>query len=301
MGRASGRGDVTGEGPGEGPGDAAWTSGLTAGEFTCLRAAGFTPVGPVMGAAVCVREETLEASDLPAWDADPARAARSGAVVRLARLRAMDRLDAECRALGGDGTVGVRVEIGPFPGEVDTLVFRVHGTAVRAEGRVRPPRPFSCDLSAQEFTRLLDAGWIPAGLVLGVARVWVTRPVAARLGRRREIGIWSRAVTGARRHAGRLLAQDAARLGADGVVVSRRDLTIADEGGLGHHVEARFVGTAIAAFGAARPRRPTSPETRLEALLPAPRRPAVPPPSVHPVRVLRLSADAQEPWTGPQG
>jgi hypothetical protein len=47
--------------------------------------------------------------------------------------------------------------------------FKVLGTAVRAEGCPPLARPFACDLSGQDFARLVMAGWVPAGIALGIS------------------------------------------------------------------------------------------------------------------------------------
>jgi uncharacterized protein YbjQ (UPF0145 family) len=145
-----------------------WNSGLSVAEFACLRTTGFEPVGQVMGASVYrVRPWTPIDSKNRYWS--PRFFAGGEWGIYNARRKAMNRLVAECRALGGDGIIAVQVEIGPFQGQEHTLAFRVRGTAVRAHGRVRPLRPFSSDLSAQEFAKLIEAGWVPVELVLGVS------------------------------------------------------------------------------------------------------------------------------------
>jgi uncharacterized protein YbjQ (UPF0145 family) len=277
-----------------GDGHRTWTSGLATAEFACLAAAGFTPVGQVMGASVHTLAPWALTARNPSWP-DAGSSPRSDAahtVLYEARREAMRTMTAECRALGGDGIIAVHVEIGPFHGEERTLAFQVRGTAVRANGAVRPPRPFSSDLSAQEFTALIQAGWVPVELVLGAAlnRLGESLPDApnARLiGRRSELPDLHRVVASTRRSARRALRDDAARTGADGVVVSAADLRVY-EAQHQRYIEARFIGTAIAAFGAARPR----PWSRLERLVPELRRPHPPRPSVRPEPVLRLSADA---------
>src|SRR5260370_34542586 len=86
-------------------------------------------------------------------------------------------MTAECEELGGHGVVGVRLTIGGFP--AGGLEFKAIGTAIRAPGvrpvsawahrGGRPKRPFTSDLSGQDFTKLIIKGWAPAGLALGIS------------------------------------------------------------------------------------------------------------------------------------
>ena len=63
--------------------------------------------------------------------------------------------------------VGVRLTIGSFP--AGGLEFKAIGTAVRAPGGAALREPFTSDLSGQDFAKLIMAGWVPAGLVLGIS------------------------------------------------------------------------------------------------------------------------------------
>ncbi|MFE3583407.1 heavy metal-binding domain-containing protein [Streptomyces vinaceus] len=72
-----------------------------------------------------------------------------------ARKRALARAVDECRALGGDGIVGVSMDIDPMP--LGGLECTVRGTAVRARSRIRPHQPFSSHLGGQDFARLIHS------------------------------------------------------------------------------------------------------------------------------------------------
>ena len=89
-----------------------------------------------------------------------------------ARRTAVERMTAQCAELGGDGVVGLRVSRGSFL--LGGQEFMALGTAVRARGAEDGPAradfaPFTSDLSGQDFAKLIMAGWVPVGLVLGVA------------------------------------------------------------------------------------------------------------------------------------
>lgn len=241
-----------------------WTSGLSVDEFACVRIAGFEPVGQVMGAAVYGRNAPMltylqdpyygspdRPRSMPMVRPNPAYSEHT--VIRAARRDAMRRMTDECRALGGDGIIAVRVAIEPFEGDETALAFRIQGTAVRARGRVRPPKPFSSDLSAQEFTKLIHAGWVPVELVLGASvatlhEVSSVQRQTRRTAPNQEISVWSAAIEFIRVQARKQVRVEAAGVGADGVVVSSCDLELYQVEKV-RFAEARVVGTAIATFG----------------------------------------------------
>ena len=83
-----------------------------------------------------------------------------------ARELAMTRMEEEADQLGADGVVGVRLEIGRYDWGPDLAEFIAVGTAVKHREGVlhRAPngRPFTSDLSGQDFSTLL-ARRLPAG------------------------------------------------------------------------------------------------------------------------------------------
>ena len=88
-----------------------------------------------------------------------------------ARELAMTRMEEEADQLGADGVVGVRLDIGRYEWGADMAEFIAIGTAVKhREGELhRAPngRPFTSDLSGQDFYTLLRSGHRPVGLVMG--------------------------------------------------------------------------------------------------------------------------------------
>jgi uncharacterized protein YbjQ (UPF0145 family) len=261
-----------------------------------LRAAGFEPVGQVMGNAVL---------NFAWWneEAGPIRrfrplypqrfnglrlAPRMSAYADLlygGRRAAVDRMVAHCAALGGDGVVGVHMEVAPYPGDERAQQFTALGTAVRAAGNIRPAAPFASHLSAPDFTKLISAGWVPASIVFGVAVCegsWSASSAPRRWGDvNRELRAWTDAITRARAEARDVLAADAARVGGDGVLFADADLqagvhTYGPRGtGGGYCVaEATFAGTVIAAFGrTASPHPRVIPVAELTKKIPTLRRP----------------------------
>ena len=185
-----------------------------------------------------------------------------------ARRTAIDRMTAECAALGGHGVVGVRLSRGSLP--LSGLDFTASGTAVRATGAAYGQRAlFTCDVSGQDFAKLMTAGWVPAGLALGIsigsrhddrglagqARWWAGNV---------EVAGWTELVNQSRQDARRQLEHVVRRLGGEGVVISGMQMQARERdcpatvGRRDHIVEVTLTGTAIARFSPAG-RRPAGP------------------------------------------
>jgi uncharacterized protein YbjQ (UPF0145 family) len=262
-----------------------WGSALTADEFAAIRSAGFEPVGQVFGAAVfgvgytgysCPgtwKPGRDQLAPEPATQVSgPDDPGSFGPLVQAryqARHAAIDRMTAECAELGGHGVVGVRLSRGPFP--LGGARFQAIGTAVRAPGAAPGPRvPFTCDLSGQDFAKLIAAGWVPAGLVLGISigSRHDDRDTARQTRRwagNAEVAGWTELVGESRHDARRQLESDVGRFGADGVVIATMELGVSERdcpsqvGRRDHLVESTVTGTAIARFAAGRPRHAPPP------------------------------------------
>ncbi|MEV5706575.1 heavy metal-binding domain-containing protein [Actinoallomurus sp. NPDC052274] len=263
-----------------------WTSGLTVDEFAGLRSVGFEPVGQVMGSTVHnlgrFYRVSVNCGYVPALLGGFGATVTSSApkafggfrdyidTLYRARRTAMNRMAAECAALGGDGVVAVDLTIAPFQGAAHHLEFQAIGTAVRAAGPVRPGRVFLSHVSGQEFAKLIETGWVPVDLAIGASvgirhDDWRTNRTAGRFAPAQEVGGWTELMAVTRRDARKRLRTDAKRTGADGVVVSDIDLrveerpcTVADHQH-DHVVETTILGTAIAEFRT--PHRPVRPLT----------------------------------------
>ncbi|MGW2823402.1 heavy metal-binding domain-containing protein [Streptomyces sp. NPDC001443] len=122
------------------PAGRTWDSALTAREFAAIEGAGFEPVGQVLGTAVFNIGYTGVWGCPGAWSATdgPGGASPHWAssyeplewTMYTARRLALRRAESECRALGGDGIVGVRLQTGGF--SAGGVEFTALGTAVRA-------------------------------------------------------------------------------------------------------------------------------------------------------------------------
>ena len=155
--------------------------------------------------------------------------------------------------------VAVQLTIAPFPS--GGLEFQAIGTAIRADGDVRPRRPFLSDLTGQDFAKLITAGWVPTGLVLGLAVMirhddYRTRWQANRWSNQEVTG-YTELVHIARDQArDRLLAPTAPGTAVPAVVVRDMTLKVGERpcsAGPGddnhdHLAEAMVIGTAIVPF-----------------------------------------------------
>jgi uncharacterized protein YbjQ (UPF0145 family) len=259
-----------------------WGSALSADEFTAIRAVGFEPVGQVLGAAVYNIGYTGGWGCPGAWSgyggfATPYRSVTAvsgtgsfgsfGPMVQTlyqARHKAIDRMTAECAELGGHGVVGVSLTIGSFP--AGGLEFKAIGTAVRAPGGVRLRHPFTSDLSGQDFAKLVTAGWVPVSLALGISigarhDDWMTVNQTRWGSGNAEVSGYTELVNQTRHDARTQLDRDVTRMGASGTVVKSMDIRVRErecpmqEHRRDHIAEVTIIGTAIARFGRARPRR----------------------------------------------
>jgi uncharacterized protein YbjQ (UPF0145 family) len=271
-------------------GSGTWGSALTSDEFTAIRAAGFQPVGQVLGAAVynlgytggyVCPAATAGYTGLGMGYAGPYRTVTSvsstgtyGSYAPLvqtmyeARRSAIGRMTAECAALGGHGVVGVRLTIGPFP--AGGLEFKAIGTAVTAAGAAALATPFTSDLSGQDFAKLIFAGWVPVGLVLGISvgarhDDWMTVTQTRWGSGNVEVRGFTELMNDTRHDARHQLERDVARHGAEGVVLQEMETRVGEhecsmqEGRRDHVVEATIIGTAIARFGRASQHRTPAP------------------------------------------
>ncbi len=142
-----------------------FTSDLSVNEFLLVKQAGFEPLGLVLGSSIyhIGFQQAM-------WNQSQEMAVLTQAMYH-ARELAMTRMEEEADQLGADGVVGVRLDIGRYDWGADLAEFIAVGTAVKhaVRGLHRAPngRPFTSDLSGQDFATLLRAGYRPTGLVMG--------------------------------------------------------------------------------------------------------------------------------------
>jgi uncharacterized protein YbjQ (UPF0145 family) len=242
-----------------------WSFAGAAGGFAAAAIAGFDPVGQVFGTTVaylgppglgrCFVPDTGSARPDTRTSANPHH--RLLAKLKAARVLALERAVEECRALGGDGIIGMRVSVADFLS--DTVEFTVEGTAVRAHSLTRPAAPFTTHVSGQELARLLHSGWMPFALVSGMAiaachvddaMFQQTRRGVGAAGNR-EVSGYTRLVNDARREARRMLQDAVLERGGDGAVVheatlrfSERECPLFDQR-TDYLAEATILGSAV--------------------------------------------------------
>jgi hypothetical protein len=245
----------------------AWDSLLTTRDFAALADTGFDPVGHVIGTAVVhlgFATVGVQCSGKPNWTprTDLASAMRGPFNLLLRKTNGLRRLALsraikECEELGGDGIVGVTVRITPFP--AGGTEFTVMGTAVRARSSVRPATPFSSHLSAQEFARLLRTGWVPVGLVFGIALAarhddTHTDNETAQSAGNCEVRSYTQLIRDVRRDAREQLKRAVVAQAGEGVVVDEMTLRIGERecpavlDQHDHTAEATILGTSIVSF-----------------------------------------------------
>ena len=142
-----------------------FTSDLSVNEFLLVREAGFDPVGLVMGSSIYHIGFQL-GRVFQNMEMDVLTQA-----MYQARELAMTRMEEEADILGADGIVGVRLEVTRYVWGAEMAEFMAVGTAIksRSGGNYKAPdgRPFTSDLSGQDFWTLLQTGYRPISLVMG--------------------------------------------------------------------------------------------------------------------------------------
>lgn len=180
---------------------------------------------------------------------------------------AVGRMLAECRALGGDGVVGVILQDRSL-GE-DNREYLAYGTAVRSIGTAHAAKPFSTTLQGQDVAKLLHSGFVPTSVLIAIAvgvrhDDWTTRSQATAYYQNIEVGGYTDLVHTVRAEARReLQIQLGAAGGGGAILTSSMRLEISEiEAGEGHrdHVAlAMAIGTGIVEIGAHLRRKTPSP------------------------------------------
>jgi uncharacterized protein YbjQ (UPF0145 family) len=226
-----------------------FTSDLSVNEFLLIKQAGFDPVGLVVGSSIY-----HIGVQVATWKKSQEMDVLSTAMYD-ARQLAMTRMEEEADQLGADGVVGVRLDIGRYEWGQHMAEFIAIGTAVRhREGKLhRAPngRPFTSDLSGQDFWTLLRTGHRPVGMVMGSCVYHVAHrgmlQALGQAGRNVELPNFTQALYDARELAMERMQTEAEVLEADGIVGV--DLQEKSHGWGSHIIEFFSIGTAIVASG----------------------------------------------------
>jgi uncharacterized protein YbjQ (UPF0145 family) len=232
-----------------------FTSDLSVNEFLLVKEAGFEPLGLVLGSSIyhIGYQQAM-------WNQSTEMVVLTQAMYH-ARELAMTRMEEEADQLGADGVVGVRLDIGRYEWGADLAEFISVGTAVKHRGgdlhRAPTGRPFTSDLSGQDFAKLLLAGYRPVGLVMGNCVYHVGRQgmlaSLKQVGKNVEMPNYTQALYEARELAMERMQNEADELQAGGIVGAR---IVERSHGWGSHVIEFFaIGTGVV---------PTSAEHEIE-------------------------------------
>src|ERR671935_21622 len=198
-----------------------FTSDLSVNEFLMVKEAGFEPIGMVVGSSIY-----HIGYQVGNWNQNMELQVLSQAMYA-ARELAMSRMEAEASAARADGIVGVRLSVGFYEWGQNLAGVIPIGTAVRSRSdagsyRTSSDRPFTSDLSGQDFWTLLQAGYAPLGLVMGTCVYHVAhmslRGWFSTVGQNVEMPNFTQATYQARELAVDRMQYEAMQLRADGIV-----------------------------------------------------------------------------------
>jgi uncharacterized protein YbjQ (UPF0145 family) len=222
-----------------------FTSDLTVNEFLLVTAAGFEPLGLVVGTSIY-----HVGVQLRSWGQNQELDVLTKAMYH-ARELAMTRMEEEADALKADGIVAVRLDVSRQQWGGELAEFVAIGTAVRhREGeyhRAPSGRPFTSDLSGQDFYTLLSAGYRPVGMVMGTCVYHVAHQGVGswlrRVGRNVEMPNYTQALYDARELAMERMQKEAEQLEAEGIVAMQ--LTENSHAWGSNIIEYFSIGTAV--------------------------------------------------------
>ena len=222
-----------------------FTSDLSVNEFLLVRAAGFEPLGLVVGTSI------YQVGYQSGWGMGNQELTVLTQAMYHARELAMARLEEEAPELGADGVIGVRLEIKRHAWGENMIEFLAIGTAIvdRRGHNWRQPdgMPFTSDLSGQDFWSLLVAGYRPISLVMGNCVYHVAyRSLGGwfrSLGQNVELENYTQALYDARELAMERMQEEAMAESAHGIVGA--EVHERSHGWESHVIEFFAVGTAV--------------------------------------------------------
>lgn len=223
-----------------------FTSDLSVNEFLLVKEAGFEPAGLVVGTSIY-----HIGFQQARWTKNEEMQVLTHALYH-ARELAMERMEEEASELDADGIVGVRLKVKHMSWNSDLAEFVAIGTAVyRKDGdrsyRAPGGKPFTSDLSGQDFWTLLQAGYRPVGMVMGNCVYHVAHQSFGQwfknIGQNVEMTNFTQALYDARELAMERMQAEAEQVHAEGIVGV--DIHEGNYGWSSHVIEFFVVGTAI--------------------------------------------------------
>jgi len=222
-----------------------FTSDLSVNEFLLIKEVGFHPLGFVMGSSIY-----HTGIQTRRWSQSQEMTTLTEAMYN-ARELAMTRMEEEAEQLGADGVVGVRLDVNYYEWGKDAAEFIAMGTAVRAESgqsyRNKLGKPFTSDLSGQDFWTLMHTGHVPQALVMGTCVYHIAHrglgQTLGSIGQNVELPNFTQALYEARELAMTRMQDEAQRLDATGIVGVRLEEKSHMWGS--HTIEFLSLGTAV--------------------------------------------------------
>jgi uncharacterized protein YbjQ (UPF0145 family) len=211
----------------------AFTSDLSVADFALCHRLGLQPVSQVMGSSIYQ----------VGYQSTPWPSATGGSFMfemqalsdawNEVRGLALNRLALEAEHVGADAVIGVELRTDAHDWAENSIEYVVVGTAVRHthgmqrdDSRRRDTGPVLTELSVAEYTKLLDAGVRPLGIVAWSSVFFIGASYSTQMMGTRGLGFtqsqelpeFTQGVYSAREIAVGRLTEQAARLGAGGVI-----------------------------------------------------------------------------------
>lgn len=203
-------------------GELPWTSTLSVGEWLSLRKLTLQPLGQAMGSSVYRMGWIRSPVGVYGWGRSSAEIREPTQALYDARQLALGRMREEAVRLGANAVVDAKLIHKGFESLDDCVEFVCIGTAVRVEGISPAASPIICSTTGEDLLRLLAAGSFPVGLAIGASYYYLATSNSDRWQQtsffNQEMKHFTNGVYSVRHFAERRLREDAARLGADGVV-----------------------------------------------------------------------------------
>lgn len=195
-------------------------SRLDAGQLALLASAGARVLGLVTATYAYHRRppaERTQSGEMKGW----------GGTERRAYAAVLARMQARARAMGAGGVVAATFVLQPRPWEKDLFELTCQGTALGLPEQAATDTPFVCALSGAEVLCLRQAGYVPAGHVVGLCAFYQVTHLQIEMLLRSGVGRptpnversdFTRGYYAARSGAMRRLEEEAEGLGAVGVI-----------------------------------------------------------------------------------
>ena len=149
-----------------------FSSDLSTNEFLLARKQGYIALSQVMGSSIY--HVGWQYTRNYTWNTVEAELTNVSNAHQHAAQLALGRLEQEATLLKAHGVIGVRLTTRSYEWGQNLLEYTAIGTAIRLPNTPPPQHPFLSDLSGQEFWTLLQAGYYPAGVVMGYSSYYVS-------------------------------------------------------------------------------------------------------------------------------